>query len=197
MDLLLAEDLSQIDEARPGIAISGKRLPGIAALVHSRCLSGTCLPSSTLEQCLLWAVASTVLATNDKALCRLGCSFSIFDDDGDVARVTSPPFTQRGENFCQATAKVGQLVLDVRRDCLEVDAPNDAIISHFLEMLDQHLLADIGHEPAQLTGAFGAAGQMEEDKRLPLAPEDFKNRFQTASEIRFGHLHLQNRTLTK
>lgn len=33
MDLLLAEDLSQIDEARPGIAISGKRLP------HRRCCS--------------------------------------------------------------------------------------------------------------------------------------------------------------
>ena len=62
-------------------------------------------------------------------------------------------------------AKVGQLVLNVRRDCLEVDTTNDAINNHFLEVLDQHLFAHIGHEPAELTGALGPAGQMKEDKR--------------------------------
>jgi hypothetical protein len=94
-------------------------------------------------------------------------------------------------------AEVGQLVLDVRRNCPEVDTTNNAIINHFLEMLDQHLLAHIGYEPAELTGAFGPAGQMKEDKRLPFAPKDFKSRFQTALENRLGHFDLQIWTLTK
>jgi hypothetical protein len=48
----------------------------------------------------------------------------------------------------------------VRRDFLEVDTTNNTIINHFLEMLDQHLLAHLGHETAELTCALGDAPAM-------------------------------------
>ena len=87
-------------------------------------------------------------------------------------------------------AKVGQRILDVRRHGLEIDAANDAVIGHFLEMLDQHLFADISHQPAELTGAFGPAGQVIEDQRLLLAPKDGQHRFEAALEIRPRHRDL-------
>jgi hypothetical protein len=48
-----------------------------------------------------------------------------------------------------------------------------------------------------LTGAFGPAGQMINDKRLPLAAKDGKNRFKAALEVRLGQLDLRILALTK
>ena len=107
------------------------------------------------------------------------------------------PFAQRGENFRQALAKVGQLVLNLGRHGPEVDPANDAVIHHFLEVLDQHLLAHIGNEPTELTGTLRSAGKVIGDERLPLAAKDFKNRLQAALKILLDHHDLRFLTLTK
>jgi len=46
---------------------------------------------------------------------------------------------------------------------LEINATNDAIIRHFLEMLNKHLFAYIRDQPAELAGALGAIGQVIEN----------------------------------
>jgi hypothetical protein len=75
---------------------------------------------------------------------------------------------------------------------LEINATNDAVLHHFLEMLDKHLLAYIRDQPAELASALGAIGQVIENKWLPLAPKDGQHCLKPTFENRLGHVPLQN-----
>ena len=58
------------------------------------------------------------------------------------------------------------------RHCLEIYATDQTVIRQFLEVLNEHLLTHIGHEPAELTSALGAVGEMIDNERFPLAAKD-------------------------
>lgn len=120
----------------------------------------------------------------------LGCflrRLSVVDDQGDLVVVVGSPLAQGGELLRQASPEFGQFIFHVRWNRLEVIAADHTVVRQFFEMLDEHLLADVGHEPAQLSRALRPVDQMIEDERFPFSAKDCEHRFEAATEPFFGH----------
>lgn len=104
---------------------------------------------------------------------------------GDGFGVFFGPDPYAAEGFAQAIAKIGEAVVDVRRNDGVHGASDEAVGLHPAKGLGEHLLADVADELAEMGEADGAMlGEDVEDEHGPLvgnagddlADEGFKGR---------------------
>ena len=95
------------------------------------------------------------------------------------------------ESRCEADAKGGQRIFDLRRDLAVVVAKDDPVGDQLLQLLGKNLVTDLPDRASQRAVAQCAPRQMEDDQRLPFAAHDLERRIQSAGE-RGGHLFVRS-----
>ena len=84
-------------------------------------------------------------------------------------RYCTPPAQQLGKHL--ALALLGEAVVDARRHGLVHNAGHNTVGFKVAQFLNQHLLRDFGHEPAQFAVAPGLVEEVEQNEQLPLAAQ--------------------------
>ena len=96
--------------------------------------------------------------------------------------MSGSPFAKLDEGLCEAAAEAGERILDPGRDLAKVETVDDPVRLQLLELLDQHLVADLPDRSAQCAVALCAVHEVIEDQRFPLAAHHKQDRIQTAGE---------------
>ncbi|MGF6953338.1 hypothetical protein QF028_005843 [Neobacillus sp. B4I6] len=87
------------------------------------------------------------------------------------------PCTKRIQNPLQALAILTQLILNLRRNLIINNPINHAILLQLPQLLRQHFLRNIRHQPLQFTRPLFPMRQMAENYTLPFPPNHLKRRF--------------------
>lgn len=105
------------------------------------------------------------------------------EDLADLSHVLGAPRAERHQRFGQAVAQRREAVVHPRRHFLVVGSLHETIGLQLLELLDQHLVADVAHGSPKLAVAGRPALREEvQDQRLPLAGDDPQGRVEAAGE---------------
>lgn len=123
---------------------------------------------------------------------------------GDIANdvhVSRAPLANRTQRTSQIHAEILERIFDMRRYCLEISPPHQPVDHHFLQLLTQHLFADIADEAPQLAEPARLAAQMKQDEQLLFSANEFKHGFHAATERGLAHppfsslIHANSRAL--
>jgi len=99
----------------------------------------------------------------------------------DAVHMPGAPFAEGFQRRIKRVAERRKCVLDARRNFLEIPPLNNAIRLHFLEMLDQHLLADPLNRTAQFSEAARLRSQRPQNQHFPFPADHRKRRLQAAA----------------
>src|SRR5258708_40197977 len=91
------------------------------------------------------------------------------------------PFAEGFQRRIKRLAKRRERVLNARRNFLEIPSLNNAIRLHFLEMLDQHFLADPRHQTSQFSETARLRPQRPQNQHLPFPAEHIERCLQTTA----------------
>src|SRR6202022_689089 len=100
----------------------------------------------------------------------------------DFPRIPDSPLAERSQRLSQGSPESREGILDLRGYLSEIDTIDDPVRLQFLELLYQHFVTDVADCASQLAIATGAMGQMEQDQRLPFAPEHKQGCVQAAGK---------------
>ena len=98
----------------------------------------------------------------------------------DRLHVVLAPVAQRQQRVVEPHSQGSQRVLDARRHLVEHLAVHQFVGLHLTQHLDEHLLADAGHGPAQFARPHRAVVQCPQDQRLPASADHVDRRVQAA-----------------
>src|SRR3954451_14409375 len=119
-------------------------------------------------------------------------------DGLDVVRMLVSPRAKRSQRLSQGSPESREGIFDLRRDLPEIDSIGDPVRLQFLELLNQHFVADAADRASQFAIAAGPAGEVKQDQRLPFAGKHEQGGVQTAFEGTLPHLDpILNQVLTK
>jgi hypothetical protein len=108
---------------------------------------------------------------------------TVGEDVYHFRHVLGSPGAQRHDRVAQAAAERGQRVVNARRH-LFVGAPRQpAIRLRFLQLLDQHLVADALDRALEIAVALRAVEQEVQDLRCPLGRDDAERGGEPVGEV--------------
>jgi len=113
----------------------------------------------------------------------LGQGITRGEDACHFRRVFGSPSAQWDDRLGQAATKRSQRVIHARRHLSVVLARQHAIGFQILQLLDQHLVADVRDQALELAIALWAAAQEKQDQRFPLARDDAKRGVEPAAGV--------------
>src|ERR1700676_4472277 len=97
------------------------------------------------------------------------------------------PGAKRGQCFCQRSAECREGIFNLRRYLIVVEPVDDSVRVQFLELLDEHLVADAPNGAPQLTIATRAVREVKQYQRLPLPTDYGQGGIQAAGKRNRGH----------
>src|SRR5260370_32947148 len=113
----------------------------------------------------------------------------------DALHMQRAPFAEGCQRRIKRLAKRRERVLNARRNFLEIPSLNNAIRLHFLEMLDQHFLADPRHQTSQFSETVALPWQRPQNHHLQF-PSDNVERCLHATAIVLSHCNAPASLLT-
>src|SRR5262245_30937282 len=114
----------------------------------------------------------------------------------DALHMQRAPFAEGCQRRIKRLAKRRERVLNARRNFLEIPSLNNAIRLHFLEMLDQHFLADPRHQTPQFSETVRLRPQRPQNQHLPFPADHVERCLQATKIVLLSHYNAPASLLT-